>query len=109
MLNHPNIVPIVEEFETENKKICVIYDLYLKGNFETLQEKILKIKQKGKKFMKEKEILELFYQICNAMRYLHDDELVVHRDFYPDSIYLMDDGTLMVGDLCKSKRLMTMT
>jgi hypothetical protein len=54
--------------------------------------------------MSIEEALSLFTQICAAMHFAHDHN-VVHRDLKPENIMLLDDGTLRVMDFGIAKML----
>lgn len=79
-LNHPNIVKIVEKFDT-NDKIGVIMELCSGDLFEYLA-KVRKLK--------EREALEIFLQICKAVEYMHKIGYS-HRDLKPENIIKCGD------------------
>ncbi|MCH8557408.1 MAG: serine/threonine-protein kinase [Balneolia bacterium] len=43
------------------------------------------------------EILDLFTQVCKAVKYAHKN-LIVHRDLKPDNILVNEDGTVKILD-----------
>ena len=61
------------------------------------------IKNQGRQLMLESEALYFFVQICFALKFLHDKN-VIHRDLKPQNIFLMRCGgsipfIVKVGDL----------
>lgn len=63
----------------------------------SLQENLLKDS--------EKEILQLFSSICNAVNYLHSEGKIVHNNLDPNRIYLSDDGKIKLGNFRLAKKI----
>jgi len=99
MKPHDNIVRFYESFETQNK-IYIITEL-LSG--DTLQDRIVRqfnnTKNSNKKGFDEITVAIMFYQILEALSYLHGIG-VVHRDLKPENILFCKDSenTLKIID-----------
>ena len=88
-LNHPNIVNVIEVYKTKNQKIYVVMDHCQGGDL--LSE--IKKQQKKEQLWTEEAILNLFAQICMAVKHFHDRKLV-HRNLKSSSIFFTEDGTV---------------
>lgn len=77
-LKHPCVISLHEIVETDDAVYIVLE--YMEGG--DLANVIL-----SNQGLKEIEVKYLFYQICFAVQYLHDNE-VTHRDLKPDNILL---------------------
>ncbi len=53
----------------------------------------------------EKEILQMFSSICNAVNYLHSEGKVVHNNLNPKGIYFSDDGKIKLGNFSLAKKI----
>jgi len=53
----------------------------------------------------EKEILQLFNSICNAVNYLHSEGKIVHNNLNPNEIYFSDDGKIKLGNFRLAKKI----
>ncbi len=61
-------------------------------------------KKKGSEnLLKEEEILKIFAQICEGVRYLHEERNMIHRDLKPDNLLISSNGTIKIGDFGLSK------
>ncbi len=87
-LNHPNIVKINEIFENENYYF-LIKDYCSKGElFDYIVNKIR---------LNEEETSFFFYQIINAIEYIHSKG-IVHRDLKPENLLLCEKNKLKIID-----------
>ncbi|XP_018413296.1 PREDICTED: serine/threonine-protein kinase DCLK3 [Nanorana parkeri] len=92
MLSHPNIVKLIDDFETENDIYLVLE--YIKGGdlFDAITESI--------KFTEHDAAL-MMTDLCKALVYIHSKN-VVHRDLKPENLLVQKnpDGsaTLKLAD-----------
>lgn len=87
-LSHESLPKISEWFETLNYEYIV--ENYFDGH--TLKQLL---KEKGA--FKEEEAIGRIYQLCEVLKYVHN-EGVVHGDIKPSNIILAGDGTLKLVD-----------
>ncbi|EGR28202.1 protein kinase domain protein [Ichthyophthirius multifiliis] len=80
-LNHPNIIQYYDSFQ-ENELVFIVLDYAQNGNLYSYLQK--------KKHFSEKEAFKFFYQTCQALKYLHEMN-IVHRDIKPENI-LIDEN-----------------
>ncbi len=85
---HPGIVSVLAFFRAMGTGYMVME--YVEG--VTLADYI---KQRGR--LKWQQTLEIFMQIMDALRYVHQAGLL-HRDVAPDNIYLCQDGRVKLLD-----------
>jgi len=105
LLNHPNIVPMVEFGKVEN--IYFIAMEYVEGT--TLKDLFKKVYGKGDKFSIDLAV-HIIRDIGTGLAYAHrkTDENqnpigIVHRDISPANIFLSFDGEVKIGDFGISK------
>ena len=96
--DHPNIIKFKDVYTTTNGKLNIVMN-YADGG--DLSSKIRG--QKGKLFT-ENEILDIFVQVCLAIKHVHDRK-VLHRDIKAQNIFLMKSGMIKLGDFGISKVL----
>ncbi|XP_076465974.1 serine/threonine-protein kinase Nek10-like [Babylonia areolata] len=100
-LRHPNIVRYHRTFE-ENDKLYIVMELIegatLADHFNSLKEK--------KSHFEEHRIWNIFLQMTLALRYLHKEKGIVHRDLTPNNIMLGQNDKVTITDfgLAKQKR-----
>lgn len=76
-ISHENIISFVQFFETD-LHFYIILEYAANGDlFEFLYS------QKTD----QKQLLRIFYQVCQAIKYLHDRD-IMHRDLKPENILL---------------------
>lgn len=90
VLRHPNIIGFVDYFLVDNK-LQIVMEYAAKGDLQDLINK-----QHGKLFSEE-QIIEWFYSTCKALTLCHQKN-ILHRDIKPLNIFLMEDGTVKLGD-----------
>ncbi|KAM0787282.1 hypothetical protein ACM66B_006515 [Microbotryomycetes sp. NB124-2] len=93
---HPNILTLVDYFETVNS-LYIVTDLCKGGElFARICEK---------RYFRENDAAKLVQTICSAVEYLHKKG-VVHRDLKPENLLFEsqdEDSKLMVADFGLSK------
>lgn len=97
MLNHPNIVKLIQVIETE-KTTYLIMEYASKG--ELFDYLVLN----GR--MKEKEAREKFRQIVSAVQYCHQKG-IVHRDLKAENLLLDADLNIKIADFGFSNEFTT--
>lgn len=86
VLNHPNIIRFKEVYKTKKGQMCIVMD-YADGG--DLQGMIKKYREAGgSNFIPEEQILNIFTQICLAMKHCHDRK-IMHRDLKTQNIFMM--------------------
>lgn len=90
-LQHPNIIRFHEVYRTKNGKLCIVMD-YADGG--DLADKIKS--QRGKLFT-EREVLDLFVQLCLALKHVHDRK-ILHRDIKSQNVFLSGSSRVKLGD-----------
>ncbi|KAK7171242.1 hypothetical protein R3I94_001242 [Phoxinus phoxinus] len=97
-LHHGYIVAYEDSFEDEESgyfyivlEYCAGRDLYKKMRM-----------QEG--FFEEEQILDWLVQICLALQYLNENN-VLHRDIKPQNVFLTEDGYINLGDFGCAKVL----
>ena len=98
-LEHPNIINWYE-FNLEKDKETIIMEY---GEGGDLSQKISEQKKKNEPFT-EKQIIDLFTQICEGVKYIHDKQ-IIHRDLKPNNIFLTKDNKIKIGDFGLAKTL----
>lgn len=92
-VDHPNVIKFYTSF-VENDSVYIIMELHeglsLADYIQSLSEK----KQK----VKEEVAWNIFFQLCSALRYLHYDMKILHRDFAPSNILLDENFTVKLID-----------
>ena len=92
-LDHPNILKAFEVFEDETN-YYIVMERPTKGDLFNY------ICSKGRLSMDEASFI--YYQIVNAIQYLHKNK-IVHRDMKPENIMLTNDMIVKIGDFGLSK------
>lgn len=87
-LNHPSILQFIWGIGKRSRPYLVME--YLQGH--TLYREL---RQRPK--LPEAEALRLASRICEALQYVHQNQ-VVHRDLKPENIMLCDDGSIRLMD-----------
>jgi len=88
-LNHPYILHIEAPDDLEKSRPYLVME-YLHG--QTLGQLMKSVKP-----MPESDALKIASRICDALQYLHENN-VIHRDLKPDNIMICDDGSIRIMD-----------
>ncbi len=89
-LNHPNIVQLVDIYETENSLEILLE--YLPGG--NLFDKI-----KSQDRVPENVVRQYILDIVKAVKYLHSfPQPILHRDIKPENILLSEDNMVKICD-----------
>lgn len=96
--DHPNIIKFKDVYTTTNGKLNIVMNYADGGDLQS------KIKGQRGRLFSENEILDMFVQICLAMKHVHDRK-VLHRDIKGQNIFLMRNGMIKLGDFGISKVL----
>ncbi|XP_054585823.1 serine/threonine-protein kinase Nek10 isoform X8 [Eptesicus fuscus] len=98
-LYHPNVVRYYKTF-LENDRLYIVMELIegapLGEHFSSLKEKQL--------HFTEERLWKIFIQLCLALRYLHKEKRIVHRDVTPNNIMLGDKDKVTVTDFGLAKQ-----
>lgn len=97
-IEHPNIISYKEAFFDESGNLCLVMEYADNGD---LYQKITKYQKRGK-YMSEKFIWNIFSQITQGLKALHDLN-VLHRDMKSANVFLNINGTTKLGDMNVSK------
>lgn len=98
MLNHPNIIKLLEVFD-EGSDFYIVTELVQGGE---LFDRIV-----SKNSYTEKEARDLIKTLLQTLAYMHETN-VVHRDLKPENLLLTredDDGDIKVADFGFAKRI----
>lgn len=95
-VNHRSIIKTYEIFETSDGKVYIVMELGVQGDLLEF------IKNKGA--MPEEIARKMFRQLCSAIKYCHDLD-IVHRDLKCENLLLDKDYHIKLSDFGFSKRL----
>nr|XP_039262607.1 serine/threonine-protein kinase Nek10-like [Styela clava] len=99
-LRHPNVVRYYKTFQ-ENDRLYIEMELIegasLQEHFNALIEK----KQNG---MEADRVWRVLIQLCLALRYLHKEKNIVHRDLTPGNIMLGENDHVTITDFGLAKQ-----
>ena len=94
MLRHPNVVKLLEKFDTD-KHHLIVMELCPGGDLLNYVRKRRKLNEKMAKFV--------FKQIMEGITYIHQNG-VVHRDIKLDNILLDGHGNIKIADFGVSRK-----
>jgi len=105
--DHPNLIKmhkcILEE--PEQRKMGTFQPIWLVLDFVPGTDLLSHIKKKGP--LDERDALEMTMQVADALRYMHEELKMIHRDVKPDNIQLHNGNatTPMLIDYGLARRL----
>ena len=91
-LQHQYIIKF-EKFVYTTQKAYLFMEYAEGGN---LSEKLERIKNNRTKF-REKRLITIFYQLCQAVKYCHDNK-IIHRDLKASNIFFDKAKVVKLGD-----------
>lgn len=97
-LRHPNIVRYLKTFQ-EHDTLYIVMEL-IDGT--TLNQQVRALKEKKERWSEEK-IWNLFIQIVLALKYLHKEKHIVHRDLTSNNIMLSENDKITITDFGLAK------
>jgi len=97
-IEHQNIVKYYTKFEKDNR-IYIIMEYLEYGNLDVYINLLTRLKKKKKDIIKIKklEIINIFIQCINALKYLHESN-IIHRDIKPENIFMSRKLGIKLGD-----------
>uniref|UniRef100_UPI0037E7F4D2 serine/threonine-protein kinase Nek10 n=1 Tax=Semicossyphus pulcher TaxID=241346 RepID=UPI0037E7F4D2 len=98
-MTHPNVVKYYKTF-LEGEKLYVVMEL-IEG--VPLAEHFNSLKEKQQKFTEDR-LWTIFIQMCLALRYLHKEKRIVHRDLTPNNIMLGEKDKVTITDFGLAKQ-----
>ncbi|XP_077159015.1 serine/threonine-protein kinase Nek10 isoform X3 [Paroedura picta] len=98
-LYHPNVVRYYRTF-LENDRLYIVMEL-IEG--APLGEHFHSLKEKQQQFTEDR-IWNIFIQLCLALRYLHKEKRIIHRDLTPNNIMLGDKDKVTITDFGLAKQ-----
>ncbi|KAM8825750.1 serine/threonine-protein kinase Nek10 [Synchiropus picturatus] len=98
-MTHPNIVKYYKTF-VEGERLYIVMEL-IDGT--SLAEHLGSLKEKQQRFSEDR-IWTVFIQLCAALRYLHREKRIVHRDMTPNNIMLREGDRVTITDFGLAKQ-----
>ncbi|KAK2815217.1 hypothetical protein Q7C36_023483 [Tachysurus vachellii] len=98
-MTHPNIVKYLKTF-LECDRLYIVMEL-VEG--APLAEHFNSLKEKQQTFTEER-VWNIFIQMCLALRYLHKEKRIVHRDLTPNNIMLGERDKVTITDFGLAKQ-----
>lgn len=92
-LNHPNVVHYLDSF-LHDQELYIVLEWAGRGDLKTL----ITDSARRKELLGEGTCWSLFSQVAEAVRHCHEKR-IIHRDIKPSNCFIMEDGSLKLGDL----------
>jgi len=86
-IRHRNIVQLHSSMQDKNT-VYIVFDLYTGSSLRAL----LSLNNKKKRRMSEMYIKKITSQVCSALQYIHDRE-IIHGDLKPENIMFKEEGS----------------
>ncbi|XP_056316844.1 uncharacterized protein LOC130231530 [Danio aesculapii] len=100
-LHHGYIIIYEDSFEDiESGHFYIVMEYCAWGDLHNKMQE-----QRGIGFFEEQQILDWLVQICLALQYIHENN-VLHRDVKPQNVFLTEYGYINLGDFGCAKALM---
>uniref|UniRef100_A0A8B9BIS2 Serine/threonine-protein kinase Nek10 n=1 Tax=Anser brachyrhynchus TaxID=132585 RepID=A0A8B9BIS2_9AVES len=100
-LYHPNVVRYYRTF-LENDRLYIVMELI---DGVPLGEHFHSLKEKKQQFTEDRIWFFLFvFKLCLALRYLHKEKMIVHRDLTPNNVMLGDKDKVTITDFGLAKQ-----
>ncbi|CAB1333417.1 unnamed protein product [Coregonus sp. 'balchen'] len=98
-MTHPNVVKYYKTF-LEGDRLYIVMEL-IKG--VPLWDHFNSLKEKEQQFTEER-LWNIFIQMCMALRYLHKEKRIVHRDLTPNNVMLGKRDKVSITDFGLAKQ-----
>uniref|UniRef100_A0AAY5L177 Protein kinase domain-containing protein n=1 Tax=Esox lucius TaxID=8010 RepID=A0AAY5L177_ESOLU len=98
-MTHPNVVKYYKTF-LENDRLYIVMEL-IEG--VPLADHFNSLKEKEQQFTEDR-LWNIFIQMCLALRYLHKEKRIVHRDLTPNNIILGERDKVTITDFGLAKQ-----
>ena len=92
-LEHPSVVRYLDSFLHE-QELFIVLEWAGKGDLKDL----LSSRRKEARYLSEAETMGYLSQVSEAVRHMHEKR-IIHRDIKPSNVFVMEDGSLKLGDL----------
>ena len=98
---HPNLIEFFESFTSKKgRRFNIVMEYADSGDLsQAIQDQF-----RSGEYFSEDEILNIFTQICLALKFCHDSK-IIHRDIKPDNIFITKNGDVKLGDFGISRIL----
>ena len=96
-LDHPNIVKVYDSWQDDSNTYIVME--YINGS------NLAQVKRVGEYEFDEANVLQIMYQIADALQYAWESQRILHRDIKPENIMLDENGHLRLLDFGIAKSL----
>ena len=95
LLKHENVVEFKNAFKKKGNLFLV---------FEYVEKNLLEVLQESPSGLEPSLIKKLIYQLCKAIKYLHDQN-VIHRDIKPENLLINNDMVLKLCDFGFARKI----
>ncbi|EFC44669.1 predicted protein [Naegleria gruberi] len=102
-INHPNIIKVNDYFITNDNLLIIDTDYYESGDLTKLKQEICS----------EKIIKQILKQMLTALRFVHEEMHIIHRDIKPTNIFIKklssENIDIVLADFGLAKKYQEMT